>query len=106
MANEDAVRAAIEGATIFGLNMTLNEEMSLSDGAMVEGNYDQYPMLRMADMPRINVHKGALSGLDRFEIMGEVPVGPVGPAIGNAIFRATGRRLRSTPFRKHDLSWT
>jgi len=106
MANADAVHAAIEGATIFGLNMTLNEEMTLADGAMVEGNYDEYTMLRMADMPRINVHEGALSGLDRFEIMGEVPVGPVGPAIGNAIFRATGKRRRTTPFRKHDLSWT
>ncbi len=106
MANEDAVRAQIEGGLIFGLNMTLNEEMTIADGAMVEGNFDEYPMLRMADMPQIFVHTGALSGLDRFEIMGEVPIGPVGPAVGNAIFRATGKRLRSTPFRKHDLSWT
>ena len=37
--------------------------------------------------------------------IGEPPVGPIGPAIGNAIFRATGKRLRTTPFREHDLSW-
>ncbi len=106
VANADAVRAMVEGGIIFGLNMTLNEEMTLKDGAMVEGNYDEYPMLRMADMPKIGVHFDALSGADRFEIMGEVTVGPAGPAVGNAIFQATGKRLRSTPFRKHDLSWT
>ncbi len=71
----------------------------------MESNYHQYPMLRLADMPEINVHFDALSGHDRFEIIGEAPVGPVGPAIGNAIFQATGKRLRSAPFRRHDLSW-
>jgi isoquinoline 1-oxidoreductase subunit beta len=106
VANADAVRAQVEGGTIFGLNMTLNEEMTIKDGAMVEGNFDVYPMLHMADIPKINVHFDALSGHDRFEIMGEVPAGPIGPAVGNAIFSAIGKRLRSTPFRKHDLSWT
>lgn len=106
VANADAVRQMVEGGTIFGLNMTLNEEMTLKDGAMVEGNYDEYPMLRMADTPEIHVHFGALSGHDRFDIMGEVTVGPIGPAVGNAIYSATGKRLRSTPFRKQDLSWT
>ena len=47
---------------ILGLNMTLNEDMTIADGAMVEGNFDEYPMLRMADLPPINVHFGALSG--------------------------------------------
>jgi isoquinoline 1-oxidoreductase beta subunit len=105
VANEDAVSAMVEGGTLFGLNMTLNEETTLKDGAMVEGNFDAYPMLRMADAPRVNVHFGALSGNDRFDIMGEVPTGPIGPAVGNAIFAATGKRLRSTPFRKQDLRW-
>jgi isoquinoline 1-oxidoreductase beta subunit len=104
--NPDAVRAQIEGGTIFGMNMTLNEQMTLKDGAMVEGNFDGYPMLRLSDrLPTINVHFDALSGHDRFGIIGEAPVGPVGPAIGNAIFQATGKRLRSTPFRNHDLRW-
>ena len=107
VANADAVRAQIEGGTLFGLNMTLNEEVTIRNGAIVEGNYDEYPMLRMADsLPEIHIHFEALSGNDRFDLMGELPVGPIGPAVGNAIYSATGKRLRATPFRKQDLSWT
>src|SRR6185295_17385337 len=104
--NKDAVLNEVQGGTIFGLNMALNEEMNVRDGRMVEGNYDQYPMLRMGDVPKIVVHWGGLSGNDRFAEIGEPPVGPVGPAVGNAIFKATGKRIRATPFRKQDLSWT
>jgi isoquinoline 1-oxidoreductase beta subunit len=107
LVNRDAVAAQFEGGTIFGLNTALNEEITVHNGAVVEGNFDQYPMLRMGDIPpKVNVHFDALSGHDRFGITGEVPVGPVGPAVGNAIFQATGKRLRSQPFRKHDLRWT
>lgn len=106
VANPDAVRAQIEGGTLFGMNMTLNEQLTIEHGAIAEGNFDRYPMLRLGDkLPTINVHFDALSGHERFDIMGEAPVGPIGPAIGNAIFQATGKRLRSTPFRNHDLSW-
>lgn len=104
--NRNAVVAQMEGGMLFGLNMSLNEELNIQNGRIVEGNFDQYPMLRMADAPRMNVHLGGLSGHDRFCEVGEPPVGPVGPAVANAIFRATGKRLRSMPFRKHDLSWS
>jgi isoquinoline 1-oxidoreductase beta subunit len=107
VANRGAVRAQIEGGTIFGMNMTLNEQLTVKDGAVAERNFNQYRMLRIDDrLPVINVHFDALSGYDRFDIIGEAPVGPIGPAIGNAIFQATGKRLRSTPFRSHDLSWS
>jgi isoquinoline 1-oxidoreductase beta subunit len=108
VANPDAVRAQLEGGTVFGMNMTLYEEMTLKDGAMVERNFHQYPMLKMGDkqLTQVNVHFDALSGHERMDIIGEAPAGPVGPAIGNAIFQATGKRLRTTPFRNHDLSWT
>lgn len=104
--NRDAAESLVQGGLIFGLNMALNEEMNLKDGRMVEGNFDQYPVLRMAQTPIVNVHFGGLSGHDRFAELGEPPAGPVGPAIANAIFAATGKRVRSTPLRKHDLSWT
>lgn len=102
--NEDAARAQLEGALIFGLNMCLNEEINIENGRVREGNFDQYPMLRLADTPReINIHMGALSGHARYSGVGEVAVGIVGPAVANAIFAATGRRVRTMPFRKLDL---
>jgi isoquinoline 1-oxidoreductase beta subunit len=105
IANRDAVLAQLEGGVIFGLNMSLNEQLTIRNGAVVEGNFDEYPILRINEIPKINIHFDALSGYDRFSMIGEAPVGPIGPAIGNAIFQATGKRLRATPFRQHDLSW-
>ncbi|MET0378668.1 MAG: molybdopterin cofactor-binding domain-containing protein [Spongiibacteraceae bacterium] len=104
--NPDAVRAQMEGGTIFGMNMALNEKLTVQDGRIVEGNFDVYPMLHMADMPQINIHFGALTQHERFAELGEAPTGTVGPAIANAIFAVTGKRLRSMPFRDHDLSWS
>lgn len=104
--NRDECENLMQGGMMFGLNMTLNEEMTVESGRMVEGNFDTYPMLRIADAPKMNVHFGGLSGLDHYSELGEPPVGAVGPAVGNAIFRATGKRLRRTPFRKQDLSWS
>jgi isoquinoline 1-oxidoreductase subunit beta len=107
VANRNAVRAQIEGGTLFGMNMTLNEQLTVKDGIVAERNFNQYRLLRINDrLPVVNVHFDALSNHDRFDIIGEAPVGPIGPAIGNAIFQATGKRLRSTPFRSLDLSWS
>lgn len=104
--NHDAVLHQLQGGVIFGLNMALNDGLTIKEGAIVEGNLDSMPLLKMADIPQINIHFEALSGHDRFAIIGEAPVGPVGPAIGNAIYQAIGKRIRSTPFRKQDLSWS
>jgi len=104
--DRDLVTAQMQGGVIYGLNMALNEELNLRDGRIVEGNFDEYPMLRLGEIPRIKVHFGALTGHARYSEVGEPPVGPVGPAVANAIFQATGKRIRTMPFRKHDLSWT
>jgi isoquinoline 1-oxidoreductase beta subunit len=85
--------------------MAMNEGLSVKDGRIVEGNFSDYPIVRTADVPKINVHFGGLTGHDRFSEIGEPPVGPVGPAIGNAIFKASGKRLRTTPFRLSELNW-
>ena len=106
VANRDAVAAQLEGGVIYGMNMSINEGLTVKNGAIVESNFDSYPMLKMTDMPPINIHFDALTGHDRFAMIGEAPVGPIGPAIGNAIYQATGKRLRRTPFRKQDMSWS
>lgn len=104
--NRDAVVAQIESGVIFALNMCINERLTVQDGRVVEGNYHEYPMLRIADVPRrINVHFGALTGHPRTAEIGEPPVGPVPAAVGNAVFRATGKRMRTMPFRLQDLKW-
>jgi isoquinoline 1-oxidoreductase beta subunit len=104
--NEDAIRVELQGGTLFGLNMSLNEGLNIKDGQVVEGNFDVYPIIRMADAPRvINVHYGGLSDFPRYTEIGEPPAGTIGPAVCNAIFQATGKRIRSTPIRLHDLSW-
>jgi isoquinoline 1-oxidoreductase beta subunit len=103
--NHDAVLAQMEGGTIFGLNMALHEELNIENGRIVEGNYDTYAMLRGGDAPIIKIHFGGLSGHERFGEIGEPPVGVIGPAIGNAIFAAIGKRVRAMPLLKQDLSW-
>lgn len=103
--NHDAVLTELQGGALFGYNMAFNERLTVKDGRVVEGNFDDYPIARTGDVPRINVHFGALTGHDRFAEIGEPPVGPIGPAIGNAVFKATGKRIRSTPFRNQQLDW-
>jgi isoquinoline 1-oxidoreductase beta subunit len=103
--NRDAVEAQMQGGMLFGLNLALNEELNIENGRIVEGNFDSYPLLRMAEAPRLRVHFGGLTGAERCSEVGEPPVGPVGPAVANAIYAATGKRIRSMPFRKHDLRW-
>lgn len=106
IANPDGFRSQLEGGTIFGLNMALMEDIEIENGVVISDNFDSYPMLRLRDIPiKINTHLDATSGHERIFEIGEPPVGPVGPAIGNAIFQATGKRVRELPFRKADLSW-
>ncbi len=103
----DGIVSQMEGGAIFALNSALNEQLTIENGRIVEGNYHEYPMLRIGDAPkRIRVHFGAVSGHTRMAEIGESPMGPVPPALANAIFAATGKRVRSYPFRMHDLSWT
>jgi isoquinoline 1-oxidoreductase subunit beta len=98
--NVDAVRSQLEGSVLFGLNMCLNEDLNVENGRIVEDNFDRYPMLRMADTPRISIQIGGMSTHERYANVGEAGVGVIAPAIANAVFAATGVRLRSMPFRK------
>jgi isoquinoline 1-oxidoreductase subunit beta len=93
--NPDIVRAQIEGAVVFGLSAALYQQISFRNGLAAEGNFHQYPLLRMHEMPRVEVH--VVPSHEPPTGVGEVGLPPVAPALANAIFAATGRRLRSLP---------
>lgn len=101
--NPDRVRAQMEGAGIFGMSLTLHGEISAENGAIVQGNFDTYPMVRMDEAPTaINVR--VMPSTAKPGGVGEPGVPPVAPAICNAIFAATGKRVRELPLRNVNLA--
>lgn len=96
--NPDNVRSQLEGGTGFGLGSVLSEQLTLEAGAALEQNYDSYRVLRMDQMPTIEIHVLASSAAPTG--IGECAVPPVGPAFANALYRATGQRLRDLPWQK------
>lgn len=89
------VLAQLEGAAVFGLSVALIEELTIKNGAPVQSNFNDYPVLRMSDMPEI--HTKIVKSDAPPTGMGEIGVLPVAPAIANAVFQLTGKRLRSLP---------
>ena len=94
--NPDVVRAQIEGGTGFGLSAMLGEAIALENGAPTARNYDAYRVLRIDAMPTVEVHM--LPSTASPTGIGECAVPPIGPAVANAIFQATGKRVRDLPF--------
>ena len=97
------VEMQMESSIVFGLTAALYGEVHIKNGAVVEDNFDQYLMLRMNEMPEVRTHF-ALSGGEKWGGVGEPAVPPVAPAVANAIFAATGKRIRRLPIRNHDLT--
>ncbi|MGA1675130.1 MAG: molybdopterin cofactor-binding domain-containing protein [Pseudomonadales bacterium] len=95
--NPDIVRAQMEGGIIFGLTAALYGKVDLRQGAIVESNFHDYPLLRANEAPDIEVvivdSSAAPTGV------GEPGLPPIAPAVANAVFRATGQRLRELPLR-------
>jgi isoquinoline 1-oxidoreductase beta subunit len=91
----DNVHAQLESAVVYGLSAALLEELSVKDGAIQQSNFDDYPVLRMSDLPEI--HTKIIATDNPPTGMGEIGVVTVAPAIANAIFQLTGKRLRHLP---------
>jgi isoquinoline 1-oxidoreductase subunit beta len=93
--NPDTVAAMMQGGIAYGLNAALLGEITLRDGAVEQGNFHDYPELPLADVPPIDVY--LLPQGRRPEGVGETAVPGIAPAVANAVFNATGRRLRALP---------
>jgi isoquinoline 1-oxidoreductase beta subunit len=94
----DQIRAQMEGSIGFGLGAILHSEITLSDGVVDQRNFDTYRVLRINEMPRIEVHIVPLT--DAPTGAGEAGVPPIGPAVANALAAATGRRSRILPIHR------
>jgi isoquinoline 1-oxidoreductase beta subunit len=99
--NPLSIEMQVQGAVIYALTAALNGEITVKDGAAEQENFDTYEMLRIADAPPVEtviVPSGGFWGG-----VGEPPVPPVAPALCNAIFAATGKRIRVLPVKNNDL---
>jgi isoquinoline 1-oxidoreductase beta subunit len=93
--NPEIIRRQIEGAIVYGLSAALYEKITLKDGKVEQGNFHDYPVLRMSQMPKVEVH--ILPSTEKPGGIGEPGTPPIAPAVVNAIYAATGKRLRSLP---------
>ena len=93
--NPDVIRAQMEGGIAFGLSAILHGAITLKDGKVEQSNFNDYRVLRMNEMPRVEVH--IVGSLEPPTGIGESVVPPIGPAVSNAIFAATGKRVRTLP---------
>lgn len=99
----DAVKAQIEGGVLWGLSAIMAEEITIANGAVVQGNFNDYPLARINVKPEIVpvlVPSGGFWGG-----VGEPPIGGVIPAMANALFFATGKRIRSLPLKHHGFRY-
>lgn len=104
MVNSLTIAEQAEGSVIFGLSAALFGKITIKNGAAVEGNFDTYRMVRLAEAPKIDVHL-LPSGGKVWGGAGEPATPPIAGAVVNAIFAATGKRIRSLPIMDHDLSY-
>ena len=99
--NPDIVMAQAEGSIVFGLTAALWGEVNIENGRVRERNFDSYRMLRMNEMPAIEVF--LMDSDEKPGGMGEPAVALVAPALCNAIYAATKKRIRSLPLAKHGI---
>ena len=102
--NPRTIEEQMESGVVYGLTALFYGQITIEKGRVAEGNFDTYQMLRINAMPEVETHF-ALSGGDKWGGIGEPSVPTILPAVCNAIFKITGKRIRSLPLSNHDLSW-
>jgi isoquinoline 1-oxidoreductase beta subunit len=95
--NLDSAKAQMEGAVVMGMSLSLRTEIVFREGAVVNANFHQYPVLRINEMPKVNVH--FIESDAKPTGLGEPGLGPFAPALANAVFAASGKRHRDLPFK-------
>ena len=93
--NPDGVKAQMESSVAYALGAALSSEISFKDGQVVQSNFHDYQVLRMKDMPKVEVH--IVASTEKMGGVGEPGVPPLAPAVANAVFAATGKRIRRLP---------
>lgn len=100
--NPNGVAAQVEGAAVYGLSAALKDAITIDRGRVRQANFNDYDMPRMSDMPKVEVH--VIRSKEEPTGIGEPGLPVVAPAVCNAIFAATGKRLRRLPIRAEDLA--
>jgi isoquinoline 1-oxidoreductase beta subunit len=95
--NPDIIAQQMESGVVFGLSAALYGEITIKDGQVEQGNFNNYPVLRMADAPVVTTL--IIKSAEPPEGVGEPGTPPIAPAVANAVFSLTGKRLRSLPLR-------
>jgi isoquinoline 1-oxidoreductase subunit beta len=99
----DNIKAQLEGGMVYGLTATLRGEITLQHGAVRQHNFNDYQMLKMVEMPRVEAYvmpsTAAPGGV------GEPGTAPIAPALANAIYAATGTRVRTLPLSKSGFTF-
>jgi isoquinoline 1-oxidoreductase beta subunit len=99
--NPEIVKTQMESGIVFGLSAALHGAITFKGGRVEQSNFNDYPILRMHEMPMIEVF--IMPSQESPEGVGEPGVPPIAPAVGNAIFVATGKRIRKLPIRAEEL---
>lgn len=99
--NPGNIKAQMEGGIAFGLTAALKAEATLENGRIQQSNFHDYPILRMDEMPLVEVY--IVESEEKATGIGEMGVPPIAPAVANAVFAATGARVRRIPIRPADL---